>query len=75
MKTTKQFMMICCLMVMVATGYAQQWEIDYGDSFSYTSLYQGIINADGDAIVMGVWGEDKNHYRTDDDASGYGRQL
>ena len=42
---------------------AQQWEIDYGDSFSYTSLYQGIINADGDAIVMGVWGEDKNHYR------------
>ena len=42
---------------------AQQWEIDYGDSFSYTSLYQGIINADGDAIVMGVWGEDKYHYR------------
>ena len=55
--------MTCCLMVMAVTTYAQQWEIDYGDSYSYTSLYQSIINADGNAIVMGVWGEDKNHYR------------
>lgn len=42
---------------------AQQWEIEYGDSLSYTELYRGFINANGDAIVMGDRGEDKYHYR------------
>ena len=59
----KKFLLTLLTAIISMAVNAQQWEIDYGDSFSYTSLYQGIINADGDAIVMGVWGEDKNHYR------------
>ena len=36
-------MMICCLMVMVATGYAQQWEIDCDDLGNYSYLRTGIV--------------------------------
>lgn len=62
MKTTKQFMMLCCLMVMAATGYAQEWEIDYGDATSYTILRSGIVNDKGEAVLVGNNGPDNNHY-------------
>ena len=62
MKTTKQFMMICCLMVMVATGYAQQWEIDFEGIGNYSPLRTGIINDKGEAVIMGECGTDNSHY-------------
>ncbi len=62
MKTTKRFMMLCCLMVMAATSYAQQWEIDYGDATSYTIMRPGIVNSNGENVLVGVSGPDKNHY-------------
>lgn len=52
-------MMICCLMVMVATGYAQQWEIDFGDASTYTWLSQGITDREQNAIFFGKSGCDK----------------
>jgi len=51
--------MICCLMVMVATGYAQQWEIDFGDASTYTWLSQGITDREQNAIFFGKSGYDK----------------
>ena len=59
MKTTKKFMMICCLMVMAAVGYAQQWEIDFGDASTYTWLSQGITDREQNAIFFGKSGCDK----------------
>ena len=53
MKTTKQFMMLCCLMVMAAMGYAQQWEIDCDDLGNYSYLRTGIVNDQGEAVIMG----------------------
>ena len=59
MKTTKRFMMTCCLMVMAAMGYAQQWEIDFGDASTYTWLSQGITDREQNAIFFGKSGCDK----------------
>lgn len=59
MKTTKKTMMICCLMVMAATGYGQQWEIDFGDASTYTWLSQGITDREQNAIFFGKSGCDK----------------
>ena len=56
MKTTKQFMMLCCLMVMVAMGYAQQWEIDYSNGESYIAYVNGILDAEGNGIMVGGCG-------------------
>lgn len=56
MKTTKQFMMICCLMVMAAMGYAQQWEIDYSNGESYIAYVNGILDAEGNGIMVGGCG-------------------
>ena len=38
MKTTKKFMMLCCLMVMAATSYGQQWETVLPDSVSIVQV-------------------------------------
>ena len=62
MKTTKQFMMICCLMVMAAMGYAQQWGIDCDDLGNYSFLWTGIINDQGEAVIVGECGSDNNHF-------------
>jgi hypothetical protein len=56
MKTTKQFLMLCYLMVMVATGYAQQWEIDYSNGESYIAYVNGILDAEGNGIMVGGCG-------------------
>ena len=56
MKTTKRFMMICCLMVMAATGYAQQWEYNYSNGESYISYVNGILDAEGNGIMVGGCG-------------------
>ena len=56
MRTTKKFMMICCLMVMAAVGYAQQWEIDYSNGESYIAYVNGILDAEGNGIMVGGCG-------------------
>ncbi len=56
MKTTKQFLMICCLMVMAATSYGQQWEIDYSNGESYIAYVNGILDAEGNGIMVGGCG-------------------
>ena len=53
MKTTKQFVMICCLMVMAATGYGQQWETILSDTVSISS---GFINEDNTMELVGYSG-------------------
>ena len=62
MKTTKKSIMICCLMVMAAVGYAQQWEIDCDDLGNYSYLRTGIVNDQGEAVIMGECGPDNNHF-------------
>ena len=59
MKSTKKIIMLCCLMVMAATGYGQQWEIDFGDASTYTWLSQGITDREQNAIFFGKSGCDK----------------
>ena len=49
-------MMICCLMVMAATGYAQQWEYNYSNGESYISYVNGILDAEGNGIMVGGCG-------------------
>ena len=56
MKTTKKIIMICCLMVMAAVGYAQQWEIDYSNGESYIAYVNGILDAEGNGIMVGGCG-------------------
>ncbi len=48
--------MLCYLMVMVATGYAQQWEIDYSNGESYIAYVNGILDAEGNGIMVGGCG-------------------
>ena len=48
--------MICCLMVMAAMGYAQQWEIDYSNGESYIAYVNGILDAEGNGIMVGGCG-------------------
>ena len=49
-------MMVCCLMVMAATGYGQQWEIDYSNGESYIAYVNGILDAEGNGIMVGGCG-------------------
>jgi len=50
MKTTKQFMMLCCLMVMAATSYAQEWAV----SVDQTEMAKEMIAVDGGEHILYV---------------------
>ena len=59
MKTTKQFLMLCCLMVMAAWAYGQQWELDFGDQNDinqHSRIDMGMIDANEDAVLIGRFG-------------------
>ncbi len=64
MKTTKQFMMICCLMVMGGTMKAQQWETVLPDSVSISG---GFINEDNTTELIGCSGNDGAYFRVFED--------
>ena len=64
MKTTKQFLMICCLMMMAAMGYAQQWETVLPDSVSISG---GFINEDNTTELVGCSGNDGAYFRVFED--------
>ena len=50
MKTTKQFMMLCCLMVMAATSYAQEWAV----SVDQTEMAKEMIAVDDGEHILYV---------------------
>lgn len=60
MKTTKQFLMICCLMVIAATSYGQQWETVLPDSVSISG---GFVNEDNTIELVGCSGNDGAYFR------------
>ena len=60
MKTTKQFLMICCLMVMAATSYGQQWETVLPDSVSISG---GFVNEDNTTELVGCSGNDGAYFK------------
>ena len=55
-----------CLTLLVAivtlATNAQQWEIDCSDIDSYSTLRAGIVNDNGEAVIIGECGPDANHY-------------
>ena len=52
--------MICCLMVMAATGYGQQWETILSDTVSISS---GFINEDNTMELVGYSGNYGAYFR------------
>lgn len=74
MKTTKQFMMICCLMVMAATGYAQEWAV----SVDQTEMAKEMIAVDGGEHILYVGSvPDRNGFllKVDKDGNYISRQV
>ena len=62
MKATRLFTLLALLLMAGGTVNAQQWEIDYGNATSYTIMKSGIVNSNGENVLVGVSGPDKNHY-------------
>ncbi len=46
--------------IVVMAANAQQWEIDCDDLGNYSFLRTGIVNDQGEAVIMGECGPDKN---------------
>lgn len=57
-------MMICCLMVMAATSYGQQWETVLPDSVSISG---GFVNEDNTIELVGCSGNDGAYFRVFED--------
>ena len=52
-------MMLCCLMVMAAWSYGQQWELDFGDQNDinqHSRIDAGVIDTNEDAVLIGRFG-------------------
>lgn len=58
----KKMVLMLCLVLSGASLNAQQWEIDYGDANTYTKLTQSIVNRNGNAVIVGVTGNDDTHH-------------
>ncbi len=59
MKTTMRIMMLCCLIVMAAWAYGQQWELDFGDQNDinqHSRIDAGMIDTNEDAVLIGRFG-------------------
>lgn len=51
--------MLCCLMVMAAWAYGQQWELDFGDQNDinqHSRIDVVMIDANEDAVLIGRFG-------------------
>ena len=64
MRTTKKFMMICCLLMMGGIMKAQQWETILPDSVSISG---GFINEDNTTELVGCSGNDGAYFRVFED--------
>ena len=56
---------VCLILLLITTSLllsAQQWEIDFGNSSTYTWLSQGITDREQNAIFFGKSGCDKTDY-------------
>jgi hypothetical protein len=74
MKTTKQIMMICCLMVMAAMGYGQEWAV----SVDETDAAKELIAVDGGEHILSVGsapGRDGCLLKVDKDGNYISRQV
>ena len=74
MKTTKQFMMLCCLMVMAAMGYGQEWAV----SVDETDAAKELIAVDGGEHILSVGsapGRDGCLLKVDKDGNYISRQV
>ena len=58
----KRFVLVILAAIVGMAAKAQQWEMDYGDPNSYTIFSPGVVNSNGDAVLVGASGTDKNHY-------------
>lgn len=58
----KRFVLVILAAIVGMAAKAQQWEMDYGDPNSYTVFGPGVVNSNGDAVLVGASGTDKNHY-------------
>lgn len=57
----RYFLTLFAVIVSMAAN-AQQWEIDCKDLGNYSFLATGIVNDQGEAVVIGQCGPDKSHY-------------
>ncbi len=57
----RYFLTLLVAIVSMATN-AQQWEIDCDDLGNYSYLRTGIVNDQGEAVIMGECGPDNNHF-------------
>ena len=74
MKTTKRFMMICCLMVMAVMGYGQEWAV----SVDETDAAKELIAVDGGEHILSVGsapGRDGCLLKVDKDGNYISRQV
>ena len=74
MKTTKKSIMICCLMVMAAMGYAQEWAV----SVDETDAAKELIAVDGGEHILYVGsapGRDGCLLKVDKDGNYISRQV
>ena len=62
MKNFRLFALLALLLMMGGTMKAQQWEIDCDDLGNYSFLWTGIINDQGEAVIVGECGSDNNHF-------------
>lgn len=59
MKTTRIYTLLVLLLMAGGTMQAQQWELDFGDQNDinqHSRIDAGVIDADGNAVLMGRFG-------------------
>ncbi|MCR5658002.1 MAG: hypothetical protein K6G25_01600, partial [Bacteroidales bacterium] len=59
MKATKIYTLLALLLMSGVTMHAQQWEFDFGDQNDinqYSRIDAGVIDADGNAVLIGRFG-------------------
>ena len=62
MKHMKRYCLTLLVAIVTLTTNAQQWEIDCSDIDGYSNWKAGIINENGEAVIIGECGPDANHY-------------
>ncbi|MDO5342360.1 MAG: T9SS type A sorting domain-containing protein [Bacteroidia bacterium] len=62
MKHMKRYCLTLLVAIVTLATNAQQWEIDCSDIDGYLNWKAGIINENGEAVIIGECGPDANHY-------------
>ncbi len=59
MKATRLYTLVALLLMAGGTMQAQQWELDFGDqndSNQYSRIDAGVMDTDGNAVLIGRFG-------------------